>query len=126
MFVENLVGSEKSAFLGLARKVGQADGVLSPREAQLLSSFAAATEAEFADGTVQELASAPQTPQSKVSVAPELIELGYADGEYRPIESALIGEISRALELYRRRGRGHGELGCPPDRASLGYRRLLD
>ena len=49
MFVENLVGPEKSAFLGLARKVVQADGVLSPREAQLLSSFAAATKAEIAD-----------------------------------------------------------------------------
>lgn len=97
MFVENLVGSEKSAFLGLARKVVQADGVLAPREAQLLSSFAAATEAEFAEGTVQELASAFQTRQSKVSALLELIGLGYADGEYRPIESALVGEISRAL-----------------------------
>ena len=46
---------------------------------------------------MQELASAFQTRQSKVSALLELIGLGYADGEYRPIESALVGEISRAL-----------------------------
>lgn len=97
MFVENLVGPEKSAFLGLARKVVQADGVLSPREAQLLSSFAAATGAEIADGTVQELAAEFQTRQSKVSALLELIGLGYADGEYRLIERTSIDEISRAL-----------------------------
>ena len=99
MFVENPVGPEKSAFLGLARKVVQADGVLSPREAQLLSSFAAATKAEIADGTVQELAAEFQTRQSKASAMLELIGLGFADGEYRPVESALIGEIARAMGI---------------------------
>ena len=29
----------------------------------------------------------------------ELIGLGFADGEYRPVESALIGEIARAMGI---------------------------
>ena len=99
MFVENLLGPEKSAFLGLAQKVVQADGVLSPREAQLFSAFAAATEAEIREGTIQELASVFQTRQSKVSALLELIGLGFADGEYRPVESASIGEIAKAMGI---------------------------
>ena len=97
MFLENLIGREKSAFLGLAQKIVHADGLLAPREAQLLTTLEAATGETISYGAVEELVSVFQTRQSRVSALLELMGLGLADGEYHPAESALISEISRAF-----------------------------
>ena len=97
MFLENLVGSEKSAFLGLAQRIVQADGALAPREAQLLEVLEAATEATASAGEVRELASAFRTRQSKVSALLELMGLGLADGEYHPAEKDMIADISKTM-----------------------------
>ena len=97
MFLENLVGSEKSAFLGLAQRIVQADGALAPREAQLLEVLEAATEATASAGEVRELASAFRTRQSRVSALLELMGLGLADGEYHPAEKGMIADISKTM-----------------------------
>lgn len=97
MFLENLVGSEKSAFLGLAQRIVQADGALVPREAQLLEVLEAATEATASAGEVRELASAFRTRQSRVSALLELMGLGLADGEYHPAEKDMIADISKTM-----------------------------
>ena len=97
MFLENLIGREKSAFLGLAQKVVQADGVLAPREAQLLASLEATVGEDVAEGTVEDLAATFQTRQSKVSALLELMGLGFTDGEYHPAEGRLIKKISKVL-----------------------------
>ena len=97
MFLENLIGREKSAFLGLAQKIVHADGLLAPREAQLLSSLEVAAGEVVAEGTVEDLAAIFQTRQSRASALLELMGLGLVDGEYHPAESKLIKEISEAL-----------------------------
>ena len=97
MFLENLIGREKSAFLGLAQKIVHADELLSPREAQLLSSLEVAAGETATEGTVEDLAAVFQTRQSRASALLELMGLGLADGEYHPAESRLIEEISEAL-----------------------------
>ena len=97
MFLENLIGPEKSAFLGLAQKIVHADGLLAPREAQLLTSLEAAAGETVAQGTIESLAAVFQTRQSRVSALLELMGLGLADGEYHPAESKLIEEIAKAL-----------------------------
>ena len=97
MFLENLIGKEKSAFLGLAQKVVHADGLLSAREAQLLTALEAAAGETVAQGTIDSLAAVFQTRQSRVSALLELMGLGLADGEYHPAETKLIKEIAKAL-----------------------------
>ena len=97
MFLENLIGKEKSAFLGLAQKVVHADGLLSAREAQLLTALEAAAGETVAQGTIESLAAVFQTRQSRVSALLELMGLGLADGEYHPAETKLIKEIANAL-----------------------------
>ena len=97
MFLENLIGKEKSAFLGLAQMVVHADGLLSAREAQLLTALEAAAGETVAQGTIESLAAVFQTRQSRVSALLELMGLGLADGEYHPAETKLIKEIAKAL-----------------------------
>jgi uncharacterized tellurite resistance protein B-like protein len=101
MFIQNLTGGETAAFLGLAHKIVQADGVLAPEEERLLSALAATANygGEAADGTVVELASAFGTRRARVSALLELMGLGFADGEYHPTEKALVVEIARALDV---------------------------
>ena len=95
--MENLIGPEKSAFLGLAQKVVHADGILAPSEAQLLASLEAVAGKTVAEGTIESLTAVFQTRQSRVSALIELMGLGLADGEYRPAESKLIEQIATAL-----------------------------
>ena len=97
MFPENLTDGEKAAFLGLAKRLIEADEILSPKEIQLLGSLTDAAGVAAATGTVAELAAAFHTRQSKASALLELLGLGLSDDEYHPTEATLVAEVSNAL-----------------------------
>ena len=97
MFLENLTDGEKAAFLGLAKRLIEADEILSPMEVQLLSSLTNAAGVAAATGTVADLAAAFHTRQSKASALFELLGLGLSDDEYHPAEATLVAEVSNAL-----------------------------
>lgn len=97
MFLENLSDGEKAAFLGLAKRLVEADEILSPKEIQLLASLTDAAGVAAANGTVADLAAAFHTRQCKASALLELLGLGLSDGEYHPAEATLVAEISNAF-----------------------------
>ena len=97
MFLENLSDGEKAAFLGLAKKLIEADEVLSPKESQLLASLTDAADTAIATGSVADLAAAFRTRQCKASALLELLGLGLSDDEYHPAEAALVAEVSTAF-----------------------------
>ena len=99
MFIKNLDGAQIGAFIGLARQVIRADGVLAPEEVGLLETIAqtAGFSGEPPAGTVAQLASAFTTRRAKASALLELMGLGFADGEYHPAEKDLIREIAQAF-----------------------------
>ena len=97
MFLENLTDGEKAAFLGLAKRLIEADEILSPKEIQLLASLTDTAGVAAATGTVADLAAAFHTHQSKASALLELLGLGLSDDEYHPAEATLVAEVSNAL-----------------------------
>ena len=97
MFLENLRSDERAAFLGLAKKLVEADEVLSPQESELLMSLSDATGTVAATGSVTDLAAVFHTRRSKASALLELLGLGLSDDEYHPAEAALIAEVSNAF-----------------------------
>ena len=105
MFLENMSGGEKSAFLGLAQELVRADGVLSSKEEELLASLAAMAGHQAAKGTLEDLAGTFQTRKAKVSALLELLGLARVDGEYQTATRAVVAGIAKAF------GFGEDELG---------------
>lgn len=97
MFIYNLTANEQSAFLGLADKIIQADGILALQEEQLFAYLSNATGQPAAEGTVESLAAVFQTRRSKASALLELMGLGLTDGRYHPAERTLVAEIAKVL-----------------------------
>ena len=97
MFLENLSDGEKAAFLGLAKKLIEADQILSPKESQLLASLTETAGVAAATGSVEALAATFHTHKCKASALLELLGLGLADGEYHPAEAFLVAEVASAF-----------------------------
>ena len=97
MFLENMSGGEKSAFLGLAQELVRADGVLSSKEEELLASLTAMAGLQAAEGTLEDLAGTFQTRKAKVSALLELLGLALVDGEYRTATRAVVAGIAKAF-----------------------------
>ena len=98
MFLENMTGGEKSAFLGLAQELVRADGVLSSKEDELLASLTAmAGHQQAAEGTLEDLAGTFQTRKAKVSALLELLGLALVDGEYHTATRAVVAGIAKAF-----------------------------
>ena len=109
MFLENMTGGEKSAFLGLAQELVRADGVLSSKEEELLASLTAMAGLQAAEGTLEDLAGTFQTRKAKVSALLELLGLALVDGEYRTATRAVVAGIAKAFCF------GEDELGGMED-----------
>jgi hypothetical protein len=100
VFLENLNVQEKAAFLGLAQHLIRADGVLAAEEENLLATLSAQSGAIAPlEGSPAHLADQFETRRSKVSALLELMGLGFADGEYHPLEKALVLEVALAFGI---------------------------
>jgi len=100
MFLNNLTPEQKKAFLAIAMRIIGADGLLDPRERQMIEmmryEMGMFTETDLPGKYValEELATPFDTHKSKVIVMLESIALAYADEEFAGEEEKILREMA--------------------------------
>lgn len=100
MFLANLAGEQKTAFLDLARALIAADGVLSDNEISMMEQYklemALTTTSEESQGQVEQAVDVfkPTPAVVKKQVVFELVALAFADNDYADEEDRLLSEIT--------------------------------
>lgn len=100
MFLNNLTPEQKKAFLAIAMKIIGADGVLDPRERQMIEAMryemGMFTETDLPGKyvAIDELAKPFDTHKSQTIVMLESIALAYADEEFAGEEAKILRELA--------------------------------
>jgi tellurite resistance protein len=103
MFLNMLTEAQKKAFLAIAMKIIGADGLLDPRERQMIEGMRYEmglwNETDLPKGSIEELAKPFDTRQSRVTLMLEGIALAYVDEEYTSEEEKILRALALVFEL---------------------------
>lgn len=102
MFLFELQGQEKIAFLELAYRIASVDGYLTPAKEILLEEYAAEMYIEdykIQNMPIEEALSQFQSERSKHIALIELLKLVFSDGVYRPGERKSIQLIKEYFKF---------------------------
>lgn len=102
MFLHELSGPQKRAFITLARRFVSVDGEYTEGEEELFGTMLAEMGLELSDGRegeFGELVESFDTREAKVSALLEIIGLGFADGDFGPDENNFVNQIANAFEI---------------------------
>lgn len=98
MFLNSLTDEQKKAFLAIAMKIIGADGVLDPRERQMVESMRYEMglwdETDLPKGHIEDMAKPFDTRQSRVILMLESIALAYVDEEFASKEQKILRELA--------------------------------
>jgi tellurite resistance protein len=104
LFVDNLRPDQQQALFDLAVQLAGADGTFSEEEKRYLNAYMAhfGIEADFSRAeqhSLEELAEAFDTPESRVIALQQLIRLGYKDGHFSEEEREKVLALAQKLGL---------------------------
>jgi hypothetical protein len=97
MLIHELSETEQAAFLQLARRLADVDGVQSPLEEVLLETFQRAAydgAGDVEDAGTEELCETFQTRRARVAALLELTAFGHVDDQFTANESLLLEEVA--------------------------------
>jgi tellurite resistance protein len=103
MFLNMLTEAQKKACLAIAMKIIGADGLLDPRERQMVEGMRYEMgmwgETDLPKGSIEELAESFDTRQSRVILMLESIALAYADDEFAGEEEKILRALALVFEF---------------------------
>lgn len=103
MFLNDLTENEKQAFVGLAKQLVMADGMLNKEEevllAQMLNEMQLPENTSAESTEISELAHAFTSQKSKTICIIELVALGYANMEYHTLEKDFINNLAEHFNI---------------------------
>jgi hypothetical protein len=103
MFLNMLTEAQKKAFLAIAMKIIGADGLLDPRERQMIEGMRYEMgmwdETDLPKGSIEELAEPFDTRQSRVILMLESIALAYVDEEFAGEEEKILRALALVFEF---------------------------
>ncbi len=103
MFLNMLTEAQKKAFLAIAMKIIGADGLLDPRERQMIEGMRYEMgmwdETDLPKGSIEELAKPFDTRQSQVTLMLEGIALAYVDEEFTGEEEKILRALALIFEF---------------------------
>lgn len=103
MFLNMLTEAQKKAFLAIAMKIIGADGLLDPRERQMIEGMRYEMglwdTTDLPKGSIEELAEPFDTHQSQVILMLESIALAYADEEFTGEEEKILRALALVFEF---------------------------
>ena len=100
MFLNNLTIEQKKAFLAIAMRIIGADGILDPRERQMIEAMryemGLFTETDLPGKyiSVEELVKPFDSRKSQIVLMLESISLAYADDEFASEEAKILRELA--------------------------------
>jgi len=103
MFLNMLTEAQKKAFLAIGMKIIGADGLLDPRERQMIEGMRYEMgmwdETDLPKGSIEELAEPFDTRQSRVILMLESIALAYVDEEFAGEEEKILRALALVFEF---------------------------